>query len=136
MSNQQFEKFYWPGLKKAILTNIELGYIAAPFWEGFWDDRLEYLLELPKGKFIFWTERTDIFKAKEVLGEHCCIQGGVPPSILTSGSPQDVEEYCKKLIKTVGKNGGFILGCGSAMDEAKPANVMAMVNAAKKYGWY
>jgi hypothetical protein len=136
MSIPQFEKFYWQTLKKAILTNIELGYISAPFWEGIWDDRLEYLLELPKGKFVFHNEKTDIFKAKEILGDHCCIQGGVPPTILQAGSPQDVEEHCKKLIKIVGKNGGFILGPGSAIDYAKPENIKAMVDSAKKYGWY
>jgi hypothetical protein len=136
MSVKQFEKFYWPTLKAAILKNVELGYISAPFWEGIWNERLEYLLELPKGKVVFHCELTDIFKAKEVLGNHLCIQGGVPPTILQVGSPQDVDEYCKKLIKVVGKNGGFILGPGSAMDYAKPANVKAMVEAAKKYGTY
>ena len=136
MSIKQFEKFYWPTLKKAILTNIDLGYISAPFWEGIWDDRLEYLLELPKGKVVFHNEKTDIFRAKEILGDHMCIQGGVPPTILQAGSPQDVEEHCKKLIKTVGKNGGFILGPGSAIDYAKPENIKSMVDSAKKYGWY
>ncbi len=136
MSIKDFEKFYWPGLKKAILSTIELGCIAAPFWEGIWDERLEYLLELPKGKFVFWCEKTDIFKAKEILGDHCCIQGGMPPTLLQVGSPQDIEEHCKKLIKVVGKNGGFILGPGSAMDYAKPENVRAMVDSVKKYGWY
>ncbi len=136
MSIPQFEKFYWPTLKKAILANIELGYISAPFWEGIWDDRLEYLLELPKGKVLFHCELTDIYRAKEVLGDHICIQGGVPPTILQVGSPQDVDELCKKLIKVVGKNGGFILGPGSAIDYAKPENIKAMVDSVKKYGWY
>ncbi|MFC2039137.1 uroporphyrinogen decarboxylase family protein, partial [Chloroflexota bacterium] len=136
MSKEQFEKFYWPGLKKGILTNIELGYISAPFWEGIWDDRLEYLLELPKGKVVFHCEKTDIFKAKEILGDHMCIQGGVPPTILQTGSPQDVDEYCRKLIEVVGKGGGFILGPGSAIDYAKPENIKAMVDSVNKYGWY
>jgi hypothetical protein len=136
MSKQQFEKFYWPTLKKAILANVELGYISAPFWEGIWDDRLEYLLELPKGKVVFHCELTNIQRAKEVLGGHMCIQGGVPPTILQAGSPQDVEELCKKLIKTVGKDGGFVLGPGSAIDYAKPENIKAMVDSVKKYGWY
>ena len=112
MSRAQFEKFYWPTLKKSILANVELGYVSAPFWEGIWDDRLEYLLELPKGKVVFFCELTDVYRAKEILGDHMCIQGGVPPTILQTGSPQDVEDLCKKLIKTVGKNGGFILGPG------------------------
>ena len=136
MSLQKFETFFWPTLKKAIEVNIELGYIAAPFWEGIWDDRLEYLLELPKGKVVFHCELTDIFRAKEILGDHACIQGGVPPTLLQTGSPQDVEEHCKKLIEIVGKNGGFILGPGSAIDYAKPENIKAMIDAANKYGWY
>jgi uroporphyrinogen-III decarboxylase len=136
MSKKQFEKFYWPGLKKAILKTIDLGYIAAPFFEGVWDDRLEYLLDLPKGKVIFWVERTDVFRAKEILGDRMCIQGGVPPTILQAGSPQDVEEHCKKLVKVVGKNGGLIVGPGSAMDYARPENVKAMIDTVKKYGLY
>lgn len=133
MSDKQFDKFYWPHLEKSILTNIELGYIASPFWEGIWDDRLERLLDLPKGKVVFHLEKTDIFRAKEVLGDHMCIQGGVPPTLLQVGSPQDVDEHCKKLIEVVGKGGGFIMSAGSSIDYAKPANIKAMVDAAKKY---
>ncbi|MEE8419460.1 MAG: hypothetical protein V3S02_05050, partial [Dehalococcoidales bacterium] len=58
MSDEQFDKFYWPGLEKSILTNIDLGYLASPFWEGIWDDRLERLLDLPKGKVVFHLEKT------------------------------------------------------------------------------
>jgi len=134
MSIKDFEKFYWPTLKKAILATIELGCIVSPFWEGIWDKRLEYLLDFPKGKVVFHCELTDVFRAKEIIGDRMCIQGGVPPTILQAGSPQDVEEHCKKLIKVVGKNGGFILGPGSAMDYAKPENVKAMVETVKKYG--
>ncbi len=136
MSIEQFEKFYWPELKECIEYNIEMGYLSTPFWEGIWDDRLEYLLDLPKGKVVFHCEKTDIFKAKEVIGDHMCIQGGVPPTMLQAGSPQDVEEYCKKLIKVVGKNGGYIMGAGSSIDYARPENVKAMVDTCKKYGWY
>jgi hypothetical protein len=136
MSIPQFEKFYWPTLKKAIVANVQMGYISAPFWEGIWDERLEYLLELPRGKVVFHCELTDIYRAKEVLGDHMCIQGGVPPTILQTGSPHDVEELCKKLIKTVGRNGGFILGPGSAIDYARPENIKAMVDSARKYGQY
>ncbi|MBN2239607.1 MAG: hypothetical protein JW712_07525 [Dehalococcoidales bacterium] len=136
MSKQQFEKFYWPELKECIEYNISLGYISAPFWEGIWDNKLEYLLDLPKGKVIFHCEKTDVFKAKEIIGDHMCIMGGVPPTILQAGSPQDVEEYCKKLIKVVGKNGGYVMGAGSSIDYAKPENIKAMIDTCKKYGWY
>ena len=136
MSKKQFEKFYWPGLKKAMMTSIELGFVPMPFCEGAYGDRLEYFLELPKGKVVAHFDLTDMVRAKEVLKDHVCIMGNVPSSLLQVGSPQDVEELCKKLIKTVGKNGGFILGSGSAIDYAKPENIKAMVDSVKKYGWY
>ena len=133
MSIKQLEKFYWPGLRRSTLAGIELGYIVGHFFEGVWDKRLEYLLEFPKGKVLFHCERTDVFRAKEILGNHFCIQGGVPAALLTAGSPQEVEEYCKRLIKVVGKGGGYIMGCGSSIDCAKPENIKAMVDSVKKY---
>ncbi len=136
MSKKDFEKFYWPTLKKTIELKVGLGYTVTPFFEGIWDDRLEYLLELPKGKVVFYCEKTDVFRAKQVLGNHMCIQGGVPPTILQAGSPQDVEELCKKLCRVVGKNGGFILSAGSVIDHARPDNIKAMIDSVDKYGRY
>ena len=81
-------------------------------------------------------EKTDMFKAKEVLGNHHCIQGGVPSSLLEVGSPSEVEEHCKKLIEVCGKGGGFILRLGRSIDCAKPENLKAMIAAAEKYGRY
>ena len=133
MSRKHFETFYWPGLKKAILTAVDLGFIPMPFCEGKYGDRLEYFLELPKGKVVCHFEHMDMARAKEVLGDHLCIMGNVPSSLLQIGSSQEVEEYCKNLIKVCGKGGGFILTNGSSIDEAKPANVKAMVDSVKKY---
>jgi uroporphyrinogen-III decarboxylase len=133
MSRKQFETFYWPGLKKAILTTIDLGYVPMPFIEGHFVDRLEYFLELPRGKVVCHFEHTDMLLAKEILGNHLCIMGNVPSSLLQVGSPQDVEEYCGNLIKVCGKGGGFILTNASSIDEAKPANIKAMVDSVKKY---
>ena len=136
MSLKQFDKFYWPTLKKAILFDINLGYVVLLVCEGIWNERLEYLLELPKGKVVCAFEKTNMFKAKDVLGGHLCIQGNVSPALLEFGSTQDVEDYCKKLIKVCGKDGGFILSPASAIDEAKPENIRAMVESVKKYGTY
>ncbi len=136
MSRKQFETFYWPTLKKALLASIDLGFVPMPFFEGKYGDRLEYLLELPKGKVVCHFEQTDMARAKSVLGGHLCIMGNVPSSLLQLGSPQEVEEHCKDLIETCGKGGGFILTNGSSIDEAKPGNVKAMVDSVKKYGWY
>jgi uroporphyrinogen-III decarboxylase len=133
MSIKQFEEFYWPSFKKCLMAAIELGYITSSFCEGIWDDRLEYWLELPKGKAMLAFERTDMFKAKEILGDHACLLGNVPPTLLDTGTPEDVDKYCEKLIKVCGKGGGFILANGSDMHRAKPENVKAMIDSVEKY---
>lgn len=137
MSLKQFETFYWPTLKKLILAMTDRGMVHIPFYEGDWAQRLEHLLELPRGKTIARFALTDLAKAKAVLGGHTCIMGGVPHALLQTASPPEVEEFCQNLIKTVGKDGGFILSTHTGITgEAKPANVKAMVNSVKKYGWY
>ncbi len=136
MSLKQFETFYWPTLKKVTLAVIEAGLIPCLFCEGDWTARLEYLLELPQGKCVARLDLTDIFKAKRVLREHTCIMGNVPASLLQTGTPQDVKEYCKKIIDFVGEGGGFILSAGSSIDKARPENLKTMVDFTKEYGVY
>lgn len=136
MSLKQFETFYWPTLKKLILAVIESGLTPCPFFEGDYTSRLEYLLELPKGKVMAYFDTTDIFKAKQILGNHLCIMGNVPASILQTGTPQDVKDCCKKLIDVVGKNGGYIMAPRGAIDEARPENVRAMFDFTREYGVY
>jgi uroporphyrinogen-III decarboxylase len=137
MSGEQFNTFYWPPLRKVILRLIEERLIPLVFWEGDCTSRLETIKDIPKGKAIYWFEQTDIFKAKDVLGDTVCIRGNVPPSLLCVGSAADVVEYCKRLIALVGKNGGFIMDGGSGIpEEAKPENVRAMADTTREYGVY
>jgi len=136
MSMEQFKTFYWPGFKKLVFSLIERGATPYIFLEGDFTSRLEYLLEFPKGKFYIRLDTTDIFRAKEILGGHCCIEGNVPSTLLQMGSVEDVKDYCKKLIDVVGKDGGFILGPRSSTDEVKPENLKAMIEFTKEYGRY
>ena len=136
MSKKQFDKFYWPTMKRLIEALIERGATPCMFFEGNFTSRLEYLLELPKGKMLARFDTTDFVKAKEVLKGHMCIQGNVPSSLLQTGTVQDVKDYCKKLIDTVGKDGGFILSPRSSTDEVKPANLKAMIDFTHEYGVY
>ena len=135
MSIPQFEKFYWPTLKSVMLAMIDMGWIPCPFFEGTWDQRLEYIRELPKGKVLCHFAATDPVKAKAVLGGHLCFMIDVIPSILQAGSVSEVEEHCKKLIDTCAKDGGFIM-TATCLDEAKPENVRAMIETTKSYGKY
>ncbi len=137
MSPDQFETFYWPQLRKVMMTLIDNGLIPQVLWEGDCESRLETIADIPRGKAVYWFERTDMAKAKAVLGDVVCIRGNVPTSILCTGTPDDTEEYVKKLIKDAGKGGGLIIdGAMGLPDDGKPENVLAMYEAARKYGEY
>lgn len=134
MSPEQFKTFYWPSLRKIVLYLIENDLVPLLLWEGTCESRLETIGDIPRGKAIYWFERTDLFKVKEVLGDVVCLRGNVPTSLLNTGTPQEVDEYCKQLIRVVGKGGGFILdGAASIPDEAKIENVKAMAESVRKY---
>jgi hypothetical protein len=136
MSLKQFETFYWPTLKRLLLGLIDAGLTPCPFFEGDYTSRLKYLLELPRGKALGYFDTSDIIRVKEILGNHLCIMGNVPCSLLQTGSPQNVKDYCKKLIDVVGKGGGFIMAPRSAIDEVKPENLKAMIDFTREYGVY
>ena len=136
MSLEQFKTFYWPSLRAVMLGLIDEGLIPELFIEGDYTSRLEVIGDIPRGKVIYHFESTDIFKAKEVLGDHICIKGNVPHSLLCTGTPGEVKDYCKKLIDVVGKGGGFIMDAGACIDEAKIENIKAMTNFTKEYGTY
>jgi uroporphyrinogen-III decarboxylase len=136
MSEKQFDKFYWPSLKKVINALIEEGILVTLFAEGSYETRLESVNEFPRGSVTWLFDRTDMAKAKKVLGEKCCIAGNVPASLMATGTPKAVKEYCRKLIEVCGKGGGYILAGGAQVDNGKPENVRAMLDAAKEYGVY
>lgn len=136
MSIKQFETFYWPQLKGLMLDMIDAGLIPAPFYEGIWDNRLHYLAELPRGKTRGLFEKTDMFKAKEIIGDTMCLSGGFPVSLLQTGTPEKVREHTKKMCEIVGKNGGFIMAAGSAMDYCDRELVKVWVDATKEFGRY
>jgi hypothetical protein len=136
LSDEQFKTFYWPTLKKVIVGLVEGGCIPFPAAEGGYNTRLKVIRDLPKGKTLWMFDQTDIVKAKQIVGDTLCILGNVSSAMLNLGTPQEVKDYCKKLIDTVGKGGGFIMSNGAFFDEAKPENVKAMVDFTKEYGVY
>jgi len=136
LNKKQFETYSWPFLKDGALKLIDAGLTPIFHLDTDWGRALEYFLELPRGKCIIETDgETDLFRAKEILRDHTCLAGDVPPSLLTVGSATEVDEYCRKLIQVVGKGGGFILSNGCTMPpEAKHENVKAMIESVGKYG--
>jgi uroporphyrinogen-III decarboxylase len=136
MSQKQFDTFYWPSLKKVMDAFIEEGLIQNMFAEGSYNTRLEYINEFPKGSVCWYFDRTDMEQAKKILGNSCCLQGNIPTSMIVTGQPEEVKKYCRWLIETCGKGGGYILSAGAVSDNPKLGNLRAIMETVKEYGFY
>jgi methylmalonyl-CoA mutase cobalamin-binding domain/chain len=130
-----FERFEWTFLQRYVDAFVSEDITPWLHLDTDWGMNLPYFKKLPKGKCICDLDSTtDIFRAKEILRGHMCISGDVPASLLTIGKPEEVAEYCRRLIDEVGDGGGFMLttGCECPID-AKPENLRAMVETGKTY---
>lgn len=136
MSDEMFRTFYWPTLRKVIIGLINEGMVPLLFAEGTYNDRLDVISDIPKGKAVWWFDRTDMKRAKETVGQVACLAGNMPLDLLCTGTPNQVESYCKDLIEVAAPGGGFIFSSGAGMQGSKPENVKAMIASVREYGVY
>ncbi len=138
ISPDTFRKLSLPSLKDLVERLKAQGRPSVLHCDGNWDLNFEALRELPAGCAVVELDGTsDIFKAKEIIGDRMCIAGDVPADLLALGSTTEVDEYCHRLIEEVGKGGGFILSSGCEVaPNAKPENVKTMMESVVKYGYY
>jgi len=135
-SPEQFEQFALP----QILTLVDMldkeGIRTVMHCDGDWTPNLAYLRKLPKAKCVLdLDDSTDIFRAKELLGDRMCICGNLMEALFSFSTPREIQEHCEKLIDTVGRDGGFILN-GEPPKEVRPENIHAMIQTAKTHGMY
>lgn len=131
LSPDMWQRFVWPYFSRLVHDVTDSGLIALLHLDSDWTRELERFKELPGAKCIMALDgETDIFEAKNMLGDHMCIMGDVPAAMLYLDTPEIVYEYCTKLIRKLGPN-GFILQSGCDIPaNAKLENVQAMVAAA------
>lgn len=138
ISPQQFERLAFPSMEMIVNRIVDAGMTPILHCDGDWLKNLKVMRRLPAKKIVLQLDGlTDIFQAKQEIGDRMCLFGDVPAAKLVSGSPGEVEEYCHRLIEEVGCNGGFILAGGCEIPpNAKPENLRAMVRSVVKYGYY
>lgn len=131
LSPAMWNRFVWPYFRKLVYEVTEAGLIALLHLDSDWTRELQRFRELPRGKCIMALDgETDIFQAKAILGDHMCVMGDVSASMLFLKNPDDVYQYCSRLIRELGSR-GFILQSGCDIPaNAKLENVQAMVAAA------
>lgn len=66
-----------------------------------------------------------------------CLAGGIPPSLLIGGGPDEVTVAVRAILTEMMDCAGFIFSLPfNALGPAKPENVIAMTEAVWKYGDY
>jgi len=70
------------------------------------------------------------------VGRVSCIAGNFSLGLLCTATADDVRKHCKKLIESMGSDGGFIFSTGAGMQGAKAENVKVIIVTAKEYGVY
>ena len=130
-----FERFWWPYTLEIVDALWSEGIVTWFHLDQCWDKNIPYFKQLPRGSAVLALDgTTDIFAAKEVLRNHLCLAGDLSAALLSIGKREEVEAYCRRLIKEVGGDGGFILSSGCEMPAAVRAeNWRAMIQTARTY---
>ena len=79
----------------------------------------------------------DIRQIKKKYGHRVCLLGNVDLNLLGAGTPEEVDEEVRGLIRDVAPGGGYIVTSGNSLaGYLKPENALALSRAVQKYGRY
>lgn len=135
MNHDMWMEFVWPYFLDLVNASVEYGVVPILHFDSNWDSGIETLKELPAQKCLLMLDgKTDMRRARSILGDHMAMMGDVHPFLLAFGTADEVYDYTKKLIDDVGPKTGLIIssGCDNPLN-AKPENVDAMVQATIDY---
>ena len=81
---------------------------------------------------------SDFGDLKRRFGDNLVFCGGIDTHhVLPNGSPDEVRAEVKRVIGTLGVDGGYMLGAvHTIMGDVPPENVLAMVDAVEEFGHY
>lgn len=130
ISPKIYEKYYHTFYQKLIPAMHEINVKTWLHNDSDWTLFLPYFKEFPKGQCVFDPDHlTPMEKLKEVVGDHMCIEGNVPPGLLAVGTPEENYNYAKNIIGIMGDT-GFMMSAGCSLPpNAKRENVEAVILA-------
>ena len=131
MSNEQFEKFYWPTWKQVMMALYEEGIVSYLFIEGSYNKRLEYLAEMPEKSLVCHFDKSDMKRVKEMLSEKFIIAGNVPASLMATGTTDEVRSYCADLVEMFDGD-SYIMAHGCYFENTTDDKMRAFFDSVKK----
>lgn len=131
MSQEQFEKFYWPTFKAILMAFYEEGLTNALFVEGTYDSRLETIAEMPEKSCYWFFDKSDMHRVKEVLGGHHIIGGNVLASLMSKGPTDELRAYCDDLVELFEDTPGYVMTFGCGFEWTTDEKVRAYLDSVK-----
>ncbi|MHB0997709.1 MAG: uroporphyrinogen decarboxylase family protein [Armatimonadota bacterium] len=140
ISPRHFKEIFKPALGQIVSHIKSLGLPAIVHSCGRIYDFLDDLVELGIDA-IHPLQRTagmDLAKVKAEYGNKLCIIGNIDSSrTLPYGTPEEIEREVKEAIEAAAPGWGYILASDHSLhDGISVMNVMAMLDAGRKYGKY
>lgn len=136
LSKDSFREFYWDTLLRLINGLVDAGLTPWIYTEGSFNDRYEFLKQIPKGKCVIHFEKADMRQAKSELGDIACLSGGINSEILMNGTKEKVIDVVKENMDILAPGGGYIFDVGNCLDQCRPELVDVMFDTLKKDGVY
>ena len=134
MSREQFQTFYWPGLKACIDAVIECGGVPHLFIEDKYDSKMDIIVnDLPENKCILTLINCDVKKWKAACQGKIALAGGVDGTLLQYGTPEQVKKNVIETLDIWAPGGGYLLNCDVSLDKATPENLRMLYDTAKNY---
>ncbi len=131
MSRAQFEKFYWPTWKQVMMGLYKEGITSYLFIEGSYNNRLDYLAEMPEKSLVCHFDKTDMRQVKEVLSDKFIIAGNVSASLMTAGTVDEVRACCAELVELF-EGTSYIMAHGCYFEETTDEKLCAFMDSVKK----
>ncbi len=134
MSREQFQTFYWPGLKACIDAVVECGGIPHIYIEDKYDSKMDIIVnDLPANKCIVTLINCNVEKWKEACQGKVTLSGGLDGVLMAYGTPEQVAKNVKDTLDLWSPGGGYMLNANVAIDKATPENLRVLFDTARNY---
>ncbi len=133
MNVKQFERFYWPYLKKYIDMTLNDNKRLYIYTESTMMRFCDFFTDFEKGKLIIHPEEDDVLELKDKL-PNICLVGGMSTVLLGLGTPEDCVKEAKRLIDGMGP--GYIVSQDkmvSFKNDCNRANLLAVCDFVRNY---
>jgi uroporphyrinogen decarboxylase len=138
-----FRKVYKPRLSRLIahIKKLKPGIYVYMHSDGAIFDIIPDLIEAgidALNPVQFTATGMDPARLKQTFGDDLAFWGGgIDNEVLSRGTPKDVEAQVRQQILALGQGGGYVFASVHNISaEVPPENVVALFEAAQKYGVY